>query len=32
VHVPDRESAAAADAARALDAAYARPPRDGWRL
>lgn len=32
VHVPDRESAAAADAARALDVAYSRPPRDGWRL
>ena len=32
VHVPDSESAAVADAARALDAAYARPPRDGWRL
>ncbi|MFN8641372.1 MAG: molecular chaperone DnaJ [Candidatus Binatia bacterium] len=32
VHVPDRESRAAAEAATALDATYARPPRDGWRL
>jgi molecular chaperone DnaJ len=32
VHVPDRESAAATEAARALDAAYAVSPRDGWRL
>jgi len=32
VHVPDRESPAAAEAARALDAAYAASPREGWRL
>lgn len=32
VHVPDRESAAAAEAARTLDAAYATNPREGWRL
>ena len=32
VHVPERESPAAAEAARALDAAYARSPREGWRL
>lgn len=32
VHVPDRESSAGAEAAKALDAAYARQPRDGWRL
>jgi molecular chaperone DnaJ len=32
VYVPDQESPAAAEAARALDAAYARGPRDGWRL
>ncbi|HSQ01608.1 MAG TPA: molecular chaperone DnaJ [Candidatus Dormibacteraeota bacterium] len=32
VHVPDRESTAAAEAARALDAAYAASPREGWRL
>jgi molecular chaperone DnaJ len=32
VHVPERASAAAADAARALDAAYVRPPREGLRL
>jgi len=32
VHVPDGESAAAAEAARALDTAYSHSPRDGWRL
>jgi DnaJ-class molecular chaperone len=32
VYVPEGESAAAAEAARALDAAYQRNPRDGWRL
>lgn len=32
VHVPEGDGAAVADAARALDAAYARSPRDGWRL
>jgi molecular chaperone DnaJ len=32
VHVPDRESPAAAEAARTLDAAYATNPREGWRL
>jgi len=32
IHVPDRESSAAAEAARALDTAYGRNPRDGWRL
>jgi len=32
VHAPDSESAAAAEAAKALDAAYGRNPREGWRL
>jgi DnaJ-class molecular chaperone len=32
VHVPDGETPAAAEAARALDEAYAHSPRDGWRL
>jgi DnaJ-class molecular chaperone len=32
VHVPEGDGTAAADAARALDAAYVRSPRDGWRL
>jgi molecular chaperone DnaJ len=32
VYVPETESAAAAEAARTLDAAYERDPRDGWRL
>ena len=32
VYVPESESAAALEAARALDAAYASSPRDGWRL
>jgi molecular chaperone DnaJ len=32
VDVPETESPAAAEAARTLDAAYARNPRDGWRL
>lgn len=32
VYVPEGESAAATEAARALDAAYQRNPRDGWRL
>jgi len=32
VHVPDRDTPAAAEAARALDEAYAHNPRDGWRL
>jgi len=32
VHVPDAESEAAASAAQAIDALYARAPRDGWRL
>lgn len=32
VYVPDRETPAAAEAARALDAAYAKNPREGWRL
>jgi molecular chaperone DnaJ len=31
-YVPESESAAALDAARALDAAYERSPREGWRL
>jgi molecular chaperone DnaJ len=32
VHVPDRETPAAIEAARALDAAYTANPRQGWRL
>lgn len=32
VHLPEIESPAAAEAARALDAAYQRSPREGWRL
>lgn len=32
VQVPDRESESADEAARALDAAYTRAPREGWRL
>lgn len=32
VHVPDRDDADAAAAARTLDAAYSRNPRDGWSL
>jgi DnaJ-class molecular chaperone len=32
VHLPEGESSAAAEAARALDAAYRRSPREGWRL
>ncbi len=32
VHVPDSGTPAATEAARALDAAYSRNPRDGWRL
>jgi len=31
-YVPDSESAAAVEAARALDVAYGRSPREGWRL
>ena len=32
VFVPETDSPAAADAARVLDEAYGRSPRDGWRL
>jgi molecular chaperone DnaJ len=32
MHVPETDSPAAAEAARTLDAAYTRNPRDGWRL
>jgi molecular chaperone DnaJ len=32
VHAPDRESPGAEEAARTLDAAYSRNPREGWRL
>jgi molecular chaperone DnaJ len=32
VHVPQSESPAAAEAVRALDAAYGHSPREGWRL
>ena len=32
IHVPERDGDAAAEAARAIDAAYERSPRDGWRL
>ena len=32
VYVPETDAPAAAEAARTLDAAYTRSPRDGWRL
>ena len=32
VHVPQSESPAAAEAVKALDAAYGHSPREGWRL
>ena len=32
VYVPETDAPADAEAARTLDAAYARSPRDGWRL